>query len=155
MKKTTKLIVAFVVIGILGAAAAGAALYFKQPLPGKDGKHAAVEPEAHPKKPARYVSLDKVIVMLRRSPGETQAHYISTDLVLSTTLDQEKKTKDDLPMLRSVAVRALSAHTMSAAQELTVEQYAEQLNNTFAATYDKDKLEKPFSEVMIGKLIIE
>ncbi|MDM5178439.1 flagellar basal body-associated FliL family protein [Massilia sp. DJPM01] len=154
MKKTTKLIVAFVVIGILGAAGAGAALYFKQPLPAKDGKHAP-EAAAHPKKPARYVSLDKVIVMLRRAPGETQAHYISTDLVLSTTLEQEKKAKDDLPMLRSVAVRALSAYTMSAAQDLTVEQYAEQLNNTFAATYDKDKLEKPFSEVMIGKLIIE
>ena len=76
-------------------------------------------------------------------------------VVLSTTADQEKKVKDDLPMLRSVAVRALSAHTMSEAQELTVEKYAEQLNSTFAATYDKDKLEKPFSEVMIGKLIIE
>ncbi|MDQ1924912.1 flagellar basal body-associated FliL family protein [Massilia pseudoviolaceinigra] len=153
MKKTTKLIIAFVVIGIVGAAGAGAALYFKQPMPGKDGKPA--EAEAPKKKPARYVSLDKVIVMLRRSPGETQAHYISTDLVLSTTLEQEKKVKDDLPMLRSVAVRALSAHTMGAAQALTVEQYAEQINSTFAATYDKDKLEKPFSEVMIGKLIIE
>jgi flagellar FliL protein len=153
MKKSTKLIIVFVVLGVLGAAGAGAALYFKQPMPGKDGKHAA--PEAPKKKPAKYVSLDKVIVMLRRGPGENQAHYISTDLVLSTTAEQEKKTKEDLPMLRSVAVRALSAHTMSAAQDLTVEQYAEQLNSTFAATYDKDKLEKPFSEVMIGKLIIE
>ncbi|NHZ90603.1 flagellar basal body protein [Massilia sp. CCM 8733] len=153
MKKSTKLIIVFVVLGVLGAAGAGAALYFKQPIPTKDGKPVAAE--APKKKPAKYVSLDKVIVMLRRSPGENQAHYISTDLVLSTTAEQEKKVKDDLPMLRSVAVRALSAHTMDAAQALTVEQYAEQINNTFAAIYDKDKLEKPFSEVMIGKLIIE
>ncbi|NHZ40037.1 flagellar basal body-associated FliL family protein [Massilia aquatica] len=153
MKKSTKLIIVFVVLGVLGAAGAGAFLYFKQPIPSKDGKPVAAE--APKKKPAKYVSLDKVIVMLRKSPGENQAHYISTDLVLSTTAEQEKKVKDDLPMLRSVAVRALSAHSMSEAQDLTVEKYAEQLNSTFAATYDKDKLEKPFSEVMIGKLIIE
>ncbi len=154
MKKSMKIILAVVAIGVLGAAGGGAYLYTKQPLPSKDGKHVE-EVEAKPKKPARYVSLDKVIVMLRRSPGETQAHYISTDLVLATTAEQEKKTKDDLPMLRSVAVRALSAHTLSAASGMTVEQYAEQLSGTFEATYDKEKTEKPFSEVMIGKLIIE
>jgi cytoskeletal protein RodZ len=91
MKKSTKLIIAFVVLGVLGAAGAGAALYFKQPMPTKDGKPAAAD--APKKKPAKYVSLDKVIVMLRRSPGENQAHYISTDLVLSTTAEQEKKSQ--------------------------------------------------------------
>ena len=155
MKKSMKIILAVVTVGLLGAAGGGAYLYTRHPMPAKDGKHVEEEAEAKPKKPARYVSLDKVIVMLRRSPGETQAHYISTDLVLSTTAEQEKKTKDDLPMLRSVAVRALSAHTLPVASGMTVEQYAEQLSSTFEASYAKEKSEQPFSEVMIGKLIIE
>lgn len=151
MNKSTKYVIVVATIGVLGVAGAAVALF--QPPPAQSGKPA--EAQAAPKKPARYVTLDKVIVMLRRSPGEGQAHYISTDLVLSTTAEQEKKAKDDLPMLRSVAVRALSTHTMNAASAMTVEQYAAQLNNTFTATYAKEKTDKPFSEVMIGKLIIE
>jgi flagellar FliL protein len=38
---------------------------------------------------------------------------------------------------------------------MTVEQVAAQLNKTFDANYAREEREKPFGEVMIGKLIVE
>lgn len=155
MNSKAKLIAAFAGVAILAAGAAGGAMWYMSPA-----QHAAGQAEAAPKpepekKPTKYVTLDKVIVMLRRAPNEAQAHYLSTDLVLATDEKREKLTKDHLPLLRAVAVRALSAHTLAEASGMTVEQYAEQLNKTFDANYASEEREKPFDEVMIGKLIVE
>lgn len=157
MKKKLNSVLAFAGVALLSAAAAGAAMWWYVPVPAAAPAAAGVEQvaEVDNKEPARYVTLDKVIVMLKRNTGDTQAHYISTDLVLSTTEENEKKTKEHLPMLRTVAVRALSSYAMNEASAMTVEQFAERLNGAFEATYVADKTEKPFSEVMIGKLIIE
>lgn len=154
MTNKFKLSAAFAGVALLGAALAGAAVFWYGPqLP----FGAALAPKAieAAEKPARYVSLDKVIVMLKRAPGEAQPHYISADLVLATTHEDERLTKEHLPLLRSIAVRALSRYAFSEASAMTVEQYAEQLNRAFEASYTKDKSAKPFSEVLIGKLIIE
>jgi flagellar FliL protein len=78
------------------------------------GKEEADKPKEG--KPVKYVTLDKVIVMLRRLPGEAESHYLSTDLVLATEPAKEKETKENLPLLRSVAVRTLSAYTMAEAE---------------------------------------
>jgi flagellar FliL protein len=154
MKKSFKTMFAFAGVAVFsGALAAGAVWRFTQPAAGTPG-HVAKKAETA-KKPNRYVTLDKVIVMLRRGPRDAATHYLAADLVLATTDEKERATKDQLPMLRSVAVRALSSYAMPAAADLTVEQYAAQLNNSFDASYAKDRLEKPFSEVLISKLIIE
>jgi flagellar FliL protein len=157
MKRNLKLIAAFVFVAVLSAALAGAAMWWYTPsAPAGGAAAAAAAPKpAASKHPRKYVSLDKVIVMLRRAPGETEAHYVSVDLVLATTEDKEKQTKEHLPLLRSIAVRSLSSYALSAAASMTVEQFAAQLNRSFEASYAKDKIEKPFAEVMIGKLIIE
>ncbi|MCC6069938.1 flagellar basal body-associated FliL family protein [Massilia sp. GCM10020059] len=150
---------AFAGVALASAAVAGAAMWWYGPVPGANPLAAAEAEQLvdvdENKEPARYVTLDKVIVMLKRNTGDTQAHYISTDLVLSTTEENEKKAKEHLPMLRTVAVRALSSYALNEASAMTVEQFAERLNSAFEATYAAEKTEKPFSQVMIGKLIIE
>lgn len=154
MKTKIKLIIGVVLV--VAAAGAGGAWYLgtaAKPADGAHAKEAVKKPKSD--KPLKYITLDKVIVMLRRDPAAGGTHYLSTDLVLATTAEQEKQTKEHLPLLRSIAVRALSAHTMAEASTMTVEQFAEQLNQTFDASYATQELEKPFSEVMIGKLIIE
>jgi flagellar FliL protein len=93
--------------------------------------------------------------MLRRAPNEAEAHYLAAELVLATDEEKEKMTKEHLPFLRSLTVSALSGYTMQSASALTVEQYAQLLNKSFNASYAKERMEKPFHEVMIGKLIIE
>lgn len=155
MNSKAKLIAAFAGVAILAAGAAGGAMWYMSPA-----QHAAGQAEAAPKpepekKPTKYVTLDKVIVMLRRGPNEAAAHYLSVDLVLATTAEQEKEAKEHLPLLRSIAVSSLSTHTLAEANAMTVDGYAAQLNKTFDASYVKENHIKPFSEVMIGKLIIE
>ena len=146
-----KLIIAFAGVALVAAAAAGGAMWYMNPAP-LAGAAARPAPE---KKPTKYVTLDKVIVMLRRAPNEQAAHYLSVDLVLATTPAEEKEAKEQLPLLRSIAVSALSARTLAEASAMTVDQYAAELNKVFNANYEKENHIKPFSEVMVGKLIIE
>jgi flagellar FliL protein len=151
-----KTIIAIAGAVIISAAVAGGAVWWFMPKPAAAAdaeKKQAEKPKEG--KPVKYVTLDKVIVMLRRGPNEAESHYLSTDLVLSTAPDKEKETKENLPLLRSLAVRTLSGFTMAEASTMTVEKYAEQLNRSFNADYERTHTEKPFAEVMIGKLIIE
>jgi flagellar FliL protein len=152
-----KMIIAIAGAVIVSAAGAGGAVWWFMPKPAAAaGSAKKAEPEkAKEGKPVKYVTLDKVIVMLRRSPEDSDTHYLSTDLVLSTEVAKEKETKENLPLLRSLAVRTLSAYTMKEAAGMTVEQYAEELNKSFDANYEHEHTEKPFVQVMIGKLIIE
>ncbi len=149
-----KLILAFAGVALASAAAAGGAMWYMTPAQ-PAGPDAPKQVEAEKKPPSKYVTLDKVIVMLRRGPNEPAAHYLAADLVLATSEENEKAVKEHLPLLRSIAVSALSSHTLAQASAMSVEQYAAQLNETFNASYAREKREKPFSEVMIGKLIIE
>ena len=147
----SKLIIAIAAVAVLAAAAAGGAMWYPSTTAG-----AAVAAKPAPEtKLTKYVTLDKVIVMLRRAPAEQATHYLSVDLVLATTAADEKATKEQLPLLRSIVVSALSARTMTEASAMTVDQYAAELNKVFDANYAKENHIKPFSEVMVGKLIIE
>jgi flagellar FliL protein len=151
-----KTIIAIAGAVIISAAGAGGAVWWFMPKPAAaanaEKKQADKRKEG---KPVKYVTLDKVIVMLRRGPNEAESHYLSTDLVLATEPEKEKETKENLPLLRSLAVRTLSGFTMAEASTMTVEKYAEKLNHSFNADYERTHTEKPFAEVMIGKLIIE
>lgn len=160
MNSKLKIMIGAVAVVLVGAASAGGAMWWmtsQEPLQAGAGGAAVQEPKKKEKsdKPAKYVTLDKVIVMLRRGPNEASAHYLSADLVLATTADQEKQAKEHLPLLRAVAVQALSSHTLAQASGMTVEQFAALLNKTFNASYASEERDKPFDEVMIGKLIIE
>jgi flagellar FliL protein len=157
MNSKVKMIVAIVGAVVVSATAAGGAVWWFMPKPatatGVEKKKQAEKPKEG--KPLKYVTLDKVIVMLRRGPNDADAHYLSTDLVLSATPDKEKETKENLPLLRSLAVRTLSNYSMAEASSMTVDKYASELNRSFNANYEHEHTEKPFVEVMIGKLIIE
>jgi flagellar FliL protein len=80
---------------------------------------------------------------------------MSADLVISTTAKQEKEAKEALPLLRSVAVRSLSALPMEQASMMTIDQFVEVLNKAYEEAYAREQRERPFQQVMIGKLILE
>lgn len=139
-----------VAAAILGAAGAGAWLAWPQ-LSGKFAKKASPQEVVEYK----YVNLDKVIVMLRDNAGGPMAHYLALDLVFKTTAQKEKATKEHLPLLRSVALKALADYPMDKASRMSIDQFSQALNQAFTAAYARDRSEKPFTEALIGKLIIE
>lgn len=103
----------------------------------------------------KYISLEKIIVMLRGQPGEPMSHYLAIDLVFKAPLLQEKVIKEHLPMLRSIAVKALSEYTFENAGMMTIDQFTVGINRAYSESYAREQQEKPFVDVMIGKLIIE
>lgn len=156
--KNMKLVIALVAVALIGAAVAGGAVWYLSKGGAPAGAAAEAKKTEEKKadgKPPKYLTVDKVIIMLKRQPGDTTSHYMSADLVVSTTEEHEKMAKEHLPMLRSVAVKTLSSLPMATAQAMTIDQYAAELNKAFDAAYEKEHREKPFNEVMIGKLIIE
>lgn len=165
MKSKAKLIAIVAAVALLAAGGAGAAVWWMQhekagaaaaDAKGADGK--PVKAEVKDDKPApdyKYVTLDKVLVMLRGPNGAAVSHYMAVDIVFKTLPDQEKRTKDHLPLLRTVAVKALSVYTVDGAQAMSVEDFAQLLNKAYADSYSADRREAPFAEALIGKLIIE
>jgi len=152
MTKKTKLLIALAAVLLAGAAAAGGWWFSRQAAP------ATATAEAEPPKPApdyKYVTLDKVIIMLRGRSGEAVSHYMAVDIVFKALPDQEKRAKEHLPLLRTVAVKALSSYTVESAAAMTVEQFAAELNKAYTASYGAEHREPPFAEALIGKLIIE
>ncbi len=83
----------------------------------------------------KYVSLEKVIVMLRGVEGEPAPHYLALDLVFKTPEEDERVAREQLPLLRSVAVKELSTLTMDRAGKMTVEELTATMSKAF-----KDKL---------------
>jgi flagellar FliL protein len=156
-----KLMIVFAAVLLLGGGVAGGAFWYlgkQAKAAGGDAAHASEKHEEkkdEKKGPAKYISLEKVIVMLRRGPDDSESHYLSTDLVLTTTVKQEKEAKEHLPLLRSIVVKTLSSYGMDKASTMTVDDLAKEISVAFDEAYEKDKMEKPFTDVAIGKLIIE
>lgn len=137
-----------------------AAVWFMRPPAALSGLTSAAagtaaSKPAPDKKQYKYISLEKVIVMLRGRTGEAPSHYLGVDLVFKTTLDKERDVKEQLPLLRSIAVKTLSGYGVEKASATTVEQLTSDLAIAYDETYVTTNREKPFSEVMIAKFIVE
>lgn len=140
----------FIVLGLILAAGVGGAVayYFKQDSTPKVAKPVLVE--------YKFATVDKIIVMLRNDDGSSlSTHYIAMDLVFRTSKEKEADIKNHLPFLKSTAVRVLSHLDLNKANKMTIEDYHTLLNKEFATAYVSVGSEKPFSDVMVSKLIVE
>lgn len=161
--KNMKIIIAFVLVAVVGAAVAGGAVWYMSKGGEEHAEESTDSKKKKPKKeekkkselPPKYLTVDKVVVMLRHEPTDNVTHYLSADLVVTTDAKREKETKENLPMLRSVAVKTLSNLPMASARVMTIDQFAAELNKAFDHEFEEEGREKPFDEVMIGKLIVE
>jgi flagellar FliL protein len=158
MKQKLKLIAVIALVGLLAAAAAGAGVWWVLGARAPQGDTPEAAAPADDGKPApdyKYVTLEKVLVMLRGNEGASVPHYMAVDVVFKTLPEQEKRAKEHLPLLRTVAVKALSAYTLEGARAMTVPEFAEVLNKAYQGSYAVERREAPFAEALIGKLIIE
>lgn len=152
MKKEVRLLLLFVLSGLLMAAAGGGVAWWllKADAPRAEQEEVMSDPLEY-----KYVSLEKVVVMLRGSAGEPLSHYMAMDLVFKAPVEHEKIVRQHLPLLRSIAVRAMSAYTMEKATMMTVDQFAADINTAYRESYAAERTVMPFADAMIGKLIIE
>lgn len=150
MKKS--LVIALAAAGAVLIAAGGGAWWWhsRQAQAPADGSAA---PAPRHDVEYRYVTLDKTIVMLRPEAGGN--HYLALDLVFKTPVKKERETKDHLPLLRTIVVKAMSAHTLESANKLGVEDFTREINDAFRKSYAAEQAEPPFDEALIAKLIIE
>ena len=152
--KKIKLIAVVLLAVLLAAGAAGAGVWWLMKS-GHGPGHAEAPAPVEDKKEYKYLSLDKVIVMLRAQEGAPLSNYIAVDLVFKTPKEGEAAVKNQLPLLRSLVVKALSNYTLEQAGLLTIDELTAAINQALDAAYTADGREKPFSVAMIGKLIIE
>ena len=103
----------------------------------------------------RYVSLDKVIVMLRAREGGPLSNYMAVDLVFKTPVKAEANVKQQLPRLRSLAVASLSKLTLERASMLSIPELTDFLQKAYGEGFSRESREAPFAEVMVGRLVIE
>lgn len=103
----------------------------------------------------RFVGLDKIVVMLQHDNSGVEATYIAIDLVFRTSEAHESEVKRQLPFLKSIAVRALSKLTITKATAMTIEDYQHLLTKVYDEAFTKEGMARPFSELMVSRLIIE
>ncbi|WP_455555987.1 flagellar basal body-associated FliL family protein [Comamonas sp.] len=102
-----------------------------------------------------YVTLDKVVVMLRTDQARAQNYYMSLDLVFRTDKTHEKTVKGDLPMLKGVAVRTLSQINVEEAKAMSIDTWTDLLRREMMAAYETRLHLRGFDQVMVTRLIIE
>lgn len=122
----------------------------------QSGTKAAPAPVAAPVLDARqaaYVTLEKVVVMLRSETGRN--HFVSADLVLRTDKPHEKEVKSALPMLKGVAVRTLSKVTAEQGRAMGIDEWSALLQRELMAAYEEHPDLRPFDGVMLSRLILE
>lgn len=144
------------VLGIVMLGAAGAAGWWLSRQ--HEAPRAVAAPRSAPvfdTKEYRYVSLDKVIVMLKADAAKADSRFLAMDLVLRSDKQHEPAVKSDLPMLRSVVVKTVSRYSATEATDSGIEALTSAINKELAAAYDGGDRERPFSEAMIAKLVIE
>lgn len=102
-----------------------------------------------------YLTLDKIVVMLRPDPERTQNTYVSLDLVFRTDKSHTKEVKGELPMLKGVAVRTLSKVDVVQAKAMTIDEWTDLLSLDLMAAYEQQQSRRAFDQVMVSRLIIE
>lgn len=151
MAKKIGILLALVVM--LGAGVAAGGWWWGQRAP------AAVAAQASPQldvRQASYVTLDKIVVMLKTDQNlRTHNTYMSLDLVLRTDKLHEKAAKAELPMLKGVAVRTLSQVAMEQAKAMSIDEWTDLLTADLVAAYASHPDLRPFDKVMVSRLIIE
>lgn len=154
MKREVRLLLIFLVSGLFMAVAGGGAMWWLMKPQGQGEEPRAAAKMQDPNA-FKYINLEKVVVMLRGAAGEPLSHYMAMDLVFKAPIEHEKAVKQHLPLLRSIAVKAMSAYTLEKATMMTVDEFAADINAAYRDSYAADRTAMPFVEAMIGKLIIE
>lgn len=155
--KTLIIVLVVFIIALLGGG--GGVFWWMHKQNAAAGKNTAAPvaevEEVVDEKDLKYLTLEKCIVMLRQDDGTASSHFLMVDLVFKIKKDREELVKEQLPYLRSLTVGILSRLTVQKAGAMSTEQYRQLLRLAFKNAYAASHQDKPYLDVLIGKLIIE
>ncbi|WP_459624910.1 flagellar basal body-associated FliL family protein [Burkholderia sp. 3C] len=118
---------------------------------------AAVSKAAAPAATIRphYVTLERLIVMLRDRVPAAHPHYLSLDLVFGAAdTKQEKRLREQQPMLRALAYRTLAGYDVDQVRQMPVDALAAKLKAGYLAAYGTTEA-LPFADVLISKMMVD
>ncbi|MEN3033218.1 hypothetical protein [Chromobacterium amazonense] len=105
---------------------------------------------------SRYVPIDKIIVMLKRSDAEKGSfNYALVSLILKSTPDMEASTKNQLLNVQSVVLQALSIYTLDEIKMKSIKELTLIIEKALNDNYQKQNVAKPFTSVQLTKFIAE
>ena len=147
-------VIIIVVAVLLCAGVAGGAFWWVQQSKTPAAAPAATQMDENQ---YSYITLDKVVVMLRTNSETPRAqnYYMSLDLVFRSDKKHEKSVKSDLPMLKGVAVRTLSKIDVEQAKAMSIDEWTDLLRREMMATYEDRPQMRGFDQVLVSRLIIE
>lgn len=152
MNKTVGIIIGVALLVCVGAA--GGAWWWVQQQSAAAPTQTARMAKLDPSQP-NYLTLDKIVVMLRPEPDRQQNTYVSVDLVFRTDKAHAKEFKGELPMLKGVAVRTLSKLDVHQAKAMAIEEWTDLLSRDLISAYEQQPSPRVFDQVMVSRLIIE
>ncbi|MBN3728757.1 flagellar basal body-associated FliL family protein [Burkholderia sp. Ac-20379] len=104
---------------------------------------------------SHYVTLERLIVMLRDRTPAAHPHYLALDLVFGATdAKQEKRLREQLPMLRALAYRTLAGYDDNQVRQTPVDALAAKLKAGYVQAYGTAEA-LPFADVLISKMMVD
>ncbi|KWH08514.1 flagellar basal body rod protein [Burkholderia territorii] len=158
MMKEKLVVLSLCAVLLVAVAAGGTWAYFRL---GEKKQPAAEAQAPHGADKFKYVGAERIVVMLRQPDGErsvpmySEAHYAALDIVLKTTPENEAAVREQLLLLRSLVVGAVSHYTVDQIRTTSIDAVAAELNRTFVESYKSRQAQMPFETVMISKMLAE
>ncbi|MFK3663348.1 flagellar basal body-associated protein FliL [Scandinavium sp. NPDC088450] len=105
-------------------------------------------------KPQKFIEVKNVVVTLQTAAH--QQHYLQMDLAFATSDEEGQKEVNELsPVLRGTTVTLLSAMDYDALREMPMDTLRQKLLAAYTARFIKLQTEKPFTDVIISKMVYQ
>lgn len=105
-------------------------------------------------KPQKFIEVKNVVVTLQTA--EHEQHYLLMDLAFATSdKEGQQKVNELSPVLRGTTVSLLSTIDYDALREMPMDTLRQKLLAAYTARFTKLQTEKPFTDVIISKMVYQ
>ena len=144
---------------LLIAGGAGGALLF-QNFNGFRDDHNEEAKVVKRAKPFDYIELNKIMVsvpLTMASDGSASSIYrvCSLDMAFEVNAKDKDKFKNITPLVRSIAIQALSVHTYDKIRNVPLEQLQNDVSTRMLSIADSRHIDRPFNAAIITQLLCE
>ena len=151
--KKIGIIAAIIVVAAL--AAAGATAFAMKRMGGAVPEAAQPQARVAISDGARYVPLEKLVVMLRNDVAGARPRHLVMDLVfVAADAKREKLVREQLPILRATAFRAFAERTPDEVARMHPDDFESALDKEYTAAYGRGD-RAPFEQVLVTKAMMD